>query len=87
MYQLILSSAFDRQLKKFLKANPKNKARVIKTLKLARVNIKHPSLRLHKLEGTSNYSLSVTKNIRLITHIEKDCLFLLRIAYHDQAYR
>jgi len=87
MHQLVLSSAFQKQLKKLIKQNPHLKNQIAKTLKLLQSNLKHQSLRLHKLEGINSWSVYVNKNLRIIVHWEKDQLFLLRIAPHDQSYR
>jgi len=86
MYQLIFSSAFQRQLKKLIKNNPKLKKRFAKILKYLNKEINHPSLKLHKLSGENNWSLSVSFNIRMIIHLEKNKVFCLRIGSHDEVY-
>lgn len=86
MRELILSSAFERQLKKIVKKNPRLKNKIGKTLKTLRKDINQSSLRLHKLSGENNWSVSVTASIRIVFHLEKNKMFCLRIGTHDQVY-
>lgn len=86
MHQLILSSAFVRQLKRLLRRNPQLRNKVKRTLHLLAKDINHPSLGLHKLSGENNWSVSVTQDIRIIVHWEKVKLFCTRIGTHDQVY-
>lgn len=83
---LIASNRFDNSLKKMLTKNPLFRKKVAKCLKLLAANPKHPLLRLHKLSGKENYSISVDMSVRIILHLEKDRAFLLRIGTHDQVY-
>ncbi len=84
--KLILSSRFQRDLSKLLKSNPQIKTKISKTFKLMQKDLTYPSLRLHKLSGTNNWSVSVNISIRIILHKEKEKLFLLRIGHHDEVY-
>ncbi|OGM12659.1 hypothetical protein A2V80_01990 [Candidatus Woesebacteria bacterium RBG_16_39_8b] len=86
MYNLILSDKFQKQIKQIVKSNPHLKSRLARTFEYLRNNINHPSLRLHKLAGQNNWSISVTKSIRIIAHIEKDIIYFLRIGAHDEVY-
>ena len=86
MRRLVFSSVFQRQLKKLVKKNPKLKNKISKTLKILIKNIHHSSLRLHKLSGKNNWSVSVTTNIRIIIHFERNKIYCLRIGTHDQVY-
>jgi mRNA-degrading endonuclease YafQ of YafQ-DinJ toxin-antitoxin module len=51
MNQLILSSAFQRQLRRLVKKNPQLKDKVAKIFKLLVKDISHSSLRLHKFKA------------------------------------
>jgi len=62
------------------------KVKLEKTLNLLRSNYRHPSLRLHKLSGTGNHSVSVDKSVRIILNLEGENIFLLRIGTHDEVY-
>jgi len=84
--KLILSSRFQKDLSKLLNSNPQMKRKITKTFKLIQRDLNHPSLRLHKLSGTNNWSISVDISIRTIFHKEKEKLFLLRIGSHNQVY-
>jgi mRNA-degrading endonuclease YafQ of YafQ-DinJ toxin-antitoxin module len=85
-YELVLSAAFQRQVKKLVKKNPKLKDRVAKTLKLLAKNINHSSLKLHKLSGENNWSVSVTSDVRVIIHLSGSKVFCTRIGSHDEVY-
>lgn len=82
---LVLSKRFQRDLKYLLSRNPTLKPKVIKALQYMHVSPTHPSLRLHKLEGSSTWSVSVDMSIRIILHIS-DELYLLRIGTHEDVY-
>ena len=86
MQKLVFSSAFQKQLKKLIKQNPRLKNKTKKVFKLIIKNIRHASLKLHKLQGEDNWSVSVTYNIRVVIHKEKNQVFCLRIGTHDQVY-
>jgi mRNA-degrading endonuclease YafQ of YafQ-DinJ toxin-antitoxin module len=86
MYQLVLSSAFQRQLKRFVKRNPSLKAKVNRVFKYLIKDVAHPSIKLHKLSGKNNWSISVTHDIRIIIHLEGNKIFCLRIGSHDRVY-
>ncbi len=86
MNQLVLSAKFQKDLKKILTKQPGLKLAIKKTLKQTRRNITHPSLRLHKLQGQSFWSISVNMKLRIILHQEKNKIYLLRIDPHDQVY-
>jgi len=85
-YEIILSAAFQKQLKKLIKKSPRIKPKVTKILKILAANINHPSLRLHKLSGENNWSVSVTGDIRIIMHFSQSKLYLTRIGSHDDVY-
>lgn len=85
-YEIILSNAFQTQLKKLIKKNPRIKEKITKTLKFLSQNINHPALRLHKLSGQNNWSVSVTGDIRIIIHWSQGKIFCTRIGTHDNVY-
>ena len=85
-YEVILSSAFQRQLKRLIKKNPRIKEKITKTLTFLSQDIKHPTLRLHKLSGQNNWSVSVTGDIRIVIHWSQGKLFCTRIGTHDEVY-
>ena len=86
MNQIILSSAFQRQLKKIVKQDPRLKEKIAKILKLLLQDINHSSLKLHKLSGENNWSVSVTRDLRIIIHWQNKQVFCLRIGSHNRVY-
>ncbi|MFC1790576.1 type II toxin-antitoxin system YafQ family toxin [Patescibacteria group bacterium] len=86
MKQLILSSAFQRQLKKLTKKDPSVRIKIQKTLKTLLKNPQHPTLKLHKLGGENNWAVSITYNLRLVIHFSGEKIFCLRLGSHDQVY-
>lgn len=83
---IIPSKGFTEEAKKFLRKSPQHKEKLTKTLNLLRANCRHPSLRLHKLSGGENYSVSIDRSIRIIVHLDGENIFLLRIGTHDEVY-
>ena len=49
-------------------------------------DVRHPSLRLHKLSNMEFYSVSVDMKIRIVFRLDKDKMFLIRIGNHDEVY-
>lgn len=84
--KLVICQRFDQDLKRLIKNNRQYQNKVRKTLKLLNINPVHPSLRLHKLGGQNNYSISVDMSVRIIIHFEEEMVFLLRIGRHEQVY-
>jgi len=81
---LIFSRRFEEDYQKLLRAGAKYRVKVVKTLEILTKNIDHPSLRLHKLNNRSSYSVSVDMKIRILMEIENDTIFLIRIGNHDE---
>jgi len=85
-YTLVLSRRFQKLLLKYLVKNQKLKQKVSRILDLIQTNPRHPSLRLHKLNGVGRWSISVDMSIRMIIQIEGDKIYLLDLGNHDQVY-
>jgi mRNA-degrading endonuclease YafQ of YafQ-DinJ toxin-antitoxin module len=86
MYELIFSAAFESQLKKLLRNNPRLKDKTGKIFQTLIREINHPSLKLHKLAGENVQSVSVTYAIRMIIYVEGKRIYCLRIGSHDEVY-
>lgn len=84
--ELISSKQFSRDLRAILKKNPKSGTKITSTLSRFKVDPSHPSLRLHKLSGTENYSISVDMKIRILFHKNHEQWHLLRIGTHEEVY-
>lgn len=80
------SEYFQRNLAVFLRRNPKYVDKVRKTMRFLDFDLRHPSLRLHKLSNLGYYSVSVDMKIRIILRIDGDKIWLLDIGTHDQVY-
>lgn len=83
---IIAGLRFDKELDKILKRNPVIAKKIYKTLGLLARNKSYPSLRLHKLTGCEDYSISVDMSIRIIIRIKGEDIFLLRIGKHEEVY-
>ena len=68
--KIVLYSRFDRDYERLIKKQPLIASRVHKTVRLLSTNPGHPSLRIHKLVGRDNYSISVTMSIRLFSFVK-----------------
>jgi len=84
--RIFTTKRFDREQMALLKSHRLDRSRMQALFIRLAENPRHPSLRLHKLSGTSNYAISVTKDIRIIFNREDDMLFLSRIGSHDEVY-
>ncbi|KKR33026.1 MAG: hypothetical protein UT63_C0025G0003 [Candidatus Gottesmanbacteria bacterium GW2011_GWC2_39_8] len=87
--QIKISAPLRKKLKKLKKLDPKLSKRIEKQLSLFADNPKHTSLRLHKLSGELKnlWSISISKDIRMIYVIEEDTAYFTVLGTHDEAYR
>jgi len=86
MYEIFLTERFKRDLRKVLRKNYKLKSKITKQVQILSVNPRYKSLRVHKLEGKNNWSLSVTSDIRIIFTIKENRVLCTRIGSHDEVY-
>ena len=84
--RLSSSSLFDRSLYKLVKKDRKYKARVEKTLEHLVDQAMSNSLRLHKLSGSDNFSISVDMDIRIVFSWDRGEILLLNIGKHEDVY-
>lgn len=84
-----ISDELAKELAKIKKRDQKLAKQVQKQLEIFSKNPKHPSLRLHKLEGELKnlWSISITKSIRLTYLLEDDEAYLVDIGTHEQVYK
>ena len=89
-YQLIYPDSYIKRAKKFLRKHPEIHAQYRKTLELLELNPKHPSLRLHALDGhlkgLSSVSINMSYRIVLELVIKDEEIILINIGSHDQVY-
>lgn len=84
--KLVVSTRFESELKGVAKGRPEMAIKISKKLQILLSDPRHPSLRLHKLSGTNNYSVSVDMSIRVIVHFSGEFIYLLRIGTHENVY-
>jgi len=89
-YQLIYPDSYIKRARKFLRKHPEVRSQYQKTLELLELNPKHPSLRLHGLEGRlkglSSVSINMSYRIVLELEIKDEQIILINIGCHDQVY-
>ena len=90
MYSIKFSKQYEKISKKFFKKHQNLKQKYTKTILMLRKNPYHPSLRLHKLQGSLSeyYSISIDMEYRIIIDfiIVDDVIYLLDIGSHDEVY-
>jgi mRNA-degrading endonuclease YafQ of YafQ-DinJ toxin-antitoxin module len=89
-FKLIYPESYIRRARKFLKKHPEIHSLYRKTLELLELNLYHPSLRLHSLQGRmsglSSVSINISYRIVIEIIIEGDEILLVNIGKHDQVY-
>jgi mRNA-degrading endonuclease YafQ of YafQ-DinJ toxin-antitoxin module len=89
-YRLVYTNSYMRRAKKFLRRHPQILEQYEKTLQLLELNPRHPSLRLHSLEGMlsglSSVSINMSYRIVLEFLIQDRDIILIDIGNHDQVY-
>ena len=77
---------FDKNLSKKIKKNPQLKAKVKKQIELLRENLRHPSLKLHKLAGkrAQEHSFWVEGNLRITFMIIDNEILFTDVITHDE---
>jgi mRNA-degrading endonuclease YafQ of YafQ-DinJ toxin-antitoxin module len=86
MYEVFFTDHFTKKLKKIVKNDSKLTSRIELKIKKLAENPKHPSLRLHKLSGQGNWSMSVNMSIRILINIEGKYIYCTDIGTHDEVY-
>lgn len=86
MPRLIFSKNFISGHKKLVKSNKPLKNQSKKTIEYLSKDIKHPSLRIHKLRDLNYWSVYVNKSIRIIIRIDGMDIYLLDIGKHEDVY-
>lgn len=77
---------FVKKLKKKTKNNLGLKAKISKQIKLLFQDIKHPSLKVHKLKGKrqQDYSFWVEGDLRIVFKIIDNTIIFIDIITHDE---
>lgn len=89
-YRLVYTDSYMRRAKKFPRRHSQILGQYEKTLQLLELNPRHPSLRLHSLEGAlsglSSVSINMSYRIVLELLIQDRDIILIDIGSHDQVY-
>ena len=89
-YKIIVTDAYKKRVKKFLKKHPDMFKRYAKALAILEVDPFHPSLRLHKLKGNRNeyYSVSINMEYRVVIDflVVDNEIIPIDIGSHDDVY-
>ena len=89
-YTLIYPESYIKRARKFLRRHPEIHGQYRKTLELLELNPKHPSLRLHDLEGRlkgmSSVSINMSYRIVLEFKITGKKITLINVGNHDQVF-
>ncbi len=90
IYTLNYPESYIKRARKFLRKHPQIHGQYRKTLELLEFNPKHPSLRLHDLEGRlkglSSVSINMSYRIVLELEIKGKEITLINVGNHDQVY-
>jgi len=85
-YKIISNNYFNKKGEKLLTKNNRLNTKLKVCLKTLSENPLHLSLRLHKLENTNYYSISLTMKIRILIRMNGNNIFLMDIGSHDDVY-
>jgi len=87
--EISFSTDLTRELKKIKQKQPALFKKIRKQLNLFQSNIKHPSLRTHKLKGnlSNTWSISIEGNTRMIYTIHDSKINFFKIGTHDEVYK
>lgn len=77
---------FDKNLSRKVKKNSQLKVKIKKQVELLRENLKHPSLKLHKLTGkrAQEYSFWIEGNLRITFVVIDNKILFTDIITHDE---
>ena len=78
-----------KELKIIKQKQPLLFRKIQKQLKIFRIDVKHPSLRTHKLKGnlSDTWSITIEGNIRFIYTIKNKEAIFFKLGNHDEVYR
>jgi mRNA-degrading endonuclease YafQ of YafQ-DinJ toxin-antitoxin module len=84
--ELRFTKSFESEYIKITKGNVKLKEKIRKQLRLIQDRTNHPSLRLHKLNASKYWSISIDKSIRVLLIMEEKCIYVYHIGKHEEVY-
>ena len=81
-----LTAEFDREYKRRIKGNGALEKKVKKQILMVQNNIRHPSLRLHKLQHGQFWSASIDESVRILLIIDDQFITIYHIGKHEDVY-
>ena len=89
-YELLFTRSYTRRAARFIRRHPKLRGQYRKTLELLELDPFHPSLRLHKLSGSSaglhSVSINISYRMTLQFLIVDRQILPVDVGSHDQVY-
>ena len=89
-YSLVYPHSYLKRARRFLKRHPDLRGQYRKTLQLLELDPRHPSLRLHalqgRLRGLSSVSINIAYRIVIVLEIREKEILLVDVGKHDQVY-
>ncbi len=89
-FGLVFTDAYNRRAARWLKHHPNLRQQYLKTLQLLEANPRHPSLRLHALEGKlaelHSVSINLSYRITLEFLMDGESIVLVNVGDHDAVY-
>ncbi|MBK6639297.1 MAG: plasmid stabilization protein [Rhodocyclaceae bacterium] len=89
-FGLVFTDAYNRRAARWLKHHPNLCQQYLKTLQLLEANPRHPSLRLHALEGKlaelHSVSINLSYRITLEFLMDGESIVLVNVGDHDAVY-
>lgn len=90
-YKLVFTESYERRVRRFLKKHPEIRSQYDKTIRLLELNPHHPSLRLHRLEGSLSdlHSVSINMSYRITMEllVTDETIIPVNIGTHDDVYK
>jgi len=90
-WRLIFTGSYVARAEQFLRRHPDLAARYFKTIELLEANPRHPSLRLHSLQGrlTGLHTVSINLSYRITIEMEirDQEIVLVNVGTHEDVYR
>lgn len=86
MLKIIRPASYIKKEQKFFKKHPELIGQYTKTLKLLRLDVTHPSLRLHKISTKDCHSVSINMQYRILLTLkllDNGEVILVDIGDHD----
>ena len=89
-YSLVYPHSYLKRARRFLKRHPDLRGQYRKTLQLLELDPRHPSLRLHALQGSlrglSSVSINIAYRIVIVLEIREKEILLVDVGKHDEVY-